>query len=214
MTNEMPKKVSKIPSIRRLPNYLHILKRFHEDGRDYVSTTHLAQETGQEPIVVRKDLEITKVTGQPGVGYNVPELISKIEEFLGWNNTSEAFVVGAGALGNALIGHKGFMSHGLKILAAFDNNPEKIGTKIRGVPVFPLEKLENLGPRMKIYLGILCVPDSAAQICAETMVKSGIKGIWNFTKVNIQVPKDVVVQHEDLASSLAVLSVKLSQALK
>ncbi len=208
------KKVPKIPSIRRLANYLHLLKKMREDSKEHVSTTLLAKETHLEPIVVRKDLEITGISGQPGVGYRVDHLIAAIEKFIGWNNTSEAFIVGAGSLGRALLGYKGFESHGLKVLAAFDCDPSKTDTEIHGVPVFEMEKLPNLAARLNIRMAILCVPEKSAQSCADMLVSAGIKGIWNFSPVNLKVPAGVVVQNEDLASSLAVLSFKLSKNIQ
>ncbi|MDD3118604.1 MAG: redox-sensing transcriptional repressor Rex [Victivallales bacterium] len=207
-------KVQKLPSIKRLPAYLRELKSLREEGRQVVSTTLLAQRLRLESIVVRKDLEITGVTGSPGVGYKVEDLIGGIEEFLGWNNTSDIFLVGAGALGTALLGYKGFSEYGLNIVAAFDADPNKVGTEIHGKPVLGMDAFANLAERMKIHMAILCVPCDAAQAVAELMVAAGIRAIWNFTGATLNVPEHVVRQRVNLAGDLAVLSVALAEKLK
>lgn len=206
-------RVLKLPTIQRLPNYLYIVKEQFHKGDEFISTTFLAEKIGLDSIVVRKDLAITGVTGRPGVGYNTKQLIDTIEEFLGWDNVTDAFVVGTGYLGSALLGHDGFESHGLNVIAGFDNDPNKIGTEVAGKKIFPLEKLSDLTKRMGVKLGILCVPSENAQKATDEMVKAGITGIWNFTPVNIEVPDDVIVHQQDLASGLAVLSLKLSKKL-
>lgn len=207
-------KVQKLPSIKRLPTYLQELKLLRKEERQVVSTTLLAQRLRLESIVVRKDLEITGASGSPGVGYKVNELIDNIETFLGWNNTSEIFLVGAGALGTALLGYKGFTEYGLNIVAAFDISPEKVGTEIHGKPVLGMDAFANLTERMKIHMAILCVPCEYAQNTANLMVDAGIRAIWNFTNITLNVPDHVVLQRVNLAGDLAELSVALSEKLK
>jgi redox-sensing transcriptional repressor len=135
-----------------------------------------------------------------------------IEDFLGWNNVSEAFLVGAGHLGAALLGYQGFKDYGLDIVAAFDNDPAKGGTEIHGKKVFPFRQLPQLVKRMGIKIGVMAVPASCAQEVAGSMIEAGIRAIWNFAPVRISVPAHIIVQHENLASSLAVLSKKLATA--
>lgn len=212
MTLETMEKVVRMPSVKRLPGYLCILKRFHIQGREFVSTTHLADEIGLGPIVVRKDLEIAGITGKPKVGYPVSELIEGIENFLGWNNATDAFLAGVGCLGSALMGYQGIRNNGLNIVAGFDSDPAKTGTTVHGRQILPLKKLPDLVKRMHVKIGILTVPAEAAQSVAEMMISAGIKGIWNFTNVDLKTDSDVVVQKEDLSSGLAALSVKLKRA--
>lgn len=208
------KKVSKLPSIRRMPTYLHKLIQMRKSGLEYVSTTVLAKYMNLEAIVVRKDLEITDIKGQPGVGYKINDLINAIKVFLNWENTSDAILVGAGSLGSALLGYHGFEDYGMKIIFAFDTDPNKINTMIHGCNVFDLKRLPELVSRLHIQLGVLCVPADYAQETAEIMVEGGIKAIWNFTNVSLKLPDDVVVQREVIASGLAVLSVKLKQRMQ
>jgi len=168
-------KVAPLPSVRRLPAYLRFLQSLKAHGRDVVSCTHIADELGLVSTQVRKDLALTGIVGKPKVGYSVPDLIGAIQEFLGWNNTTDAFLVGAGSLGSALLGYSGFQEYGLNIVAAFDVDPAKIGEDIHGREVFPLEKLHDLALRMHVLIGVLTVPATAAQDVATFMVLSGIR---------------------------------------
>ena len=163
---------------------------------------------------VRKDLAVTGIVGKPKVGYSVPQLIEAIQEFLGWNNTTDAFLVGAGSLGRALLGYTGFRDYGLNIVAAFDVDPAKIGLDIHGREVLPLDKLHDLALRMHVLIGVLTVPAAAAQDVATFMVLSGIRAIWNYTPVKLEVPESVVVEDVKLVSSLAVLSSRLAEMLR
>ena len=206
-------KVGSLPTVRRLPSYLHFLRQLKDSGRDIVSSTHIAEKLKLEPIQVRKDLAITGIVGKPKVGYYVPSLIRSIEEFLGWDNNTDAFLVGAGHLGGALLGYQGFKRHGLNIVAAFDADEAKAGTEVAGKEILPLAKLPNLASRMHISMGIITVPAEGAQDVADLMVASGITAIWNFAPISLEVPDFVVVQNEDLASGLAVLSIKAAKAL-
>ncbi|MHB9130128.1 MAG: redox-sensing transcriptional repressor Rex [Armatimonadota bacterium] len=207
-----PAKLNKTPTIRRLPAYLHLLRQLQELGWETVSGTYLADELKLDPVQVRKDLTITGIVGKPRVGFRVTELIAAIVNYLGWNNPTEALLVGVGNLGSALLGYSGFQRHGLTIVVAFDADPRKIDTEVQGKIVLSLEKLPGLAQRLHIRLGILAVPAEAAQSAAELMVAAGMKAIWNFTPASLTVPAGIIVQNEDLSSGLAVLSRRLSSA--
>lgn len=202
-------KISFTPSIRRLPSYLHIIRNAQRNSSFYISGTVIAQELNLEPIQVRKDLAITGIIGKPKKGYPVDALIAAIERFLGWNEMHDAIVVGAGNLGSALIGYPEFRIHGLRFVAAFDTNPDKIGKSIHGVPIVSLSALETTINNSHVEYAILTVPSSTAQDMADTLVKSGIRAIWNFTNAKLRVPDDVVVHREDLSSGYALLSIML-----
>ena len=206
-------KVPKLPTIRRLPTYLYKLSEMRKAGIESVATPELARYMNLGEIVIRKDLALTGVTGQPGVGYKVRELIDAIKRYLNWNNVSEAVLVGAGALGSALMGYEGFEEYGLRIIAAFDADPLKVGTEVRGRSVFDIDRLEELTRRLQVRMGIICVPADQAQDIADRMVAGGIKAIWNFANVSLKVPDDVIVQREVIAGGFAVLSVKMSRKL-
>lgn len=212
MTDMM--KAAPLPSVRRLPAYLRFLQTLKARGRDVVSCTHIGEELGLVSTQVRKDLAITGIVGKPKVGYIVPELIQAIQDFLGWNNTTDAFLVGAGSLGNALLGYEGFKEYGLNIVAAFDVDPKKVGAQVHGREVFPLEKLHDLVARMHVLIGVLTVPASAAQDAANYLILSGIRAIWNYTPVQLEVPPSVIVEDVKLSASLAVLSSRLAEMLR
>ncbi len=207
------KKVPKLPSVKRLPSYLHELKLLRDNGQEVVSTTLLAQRLSLEPIVVRKDLELAGSSGSPGIGYRIQNLIEGIEGFLGWKNATPVFLVGAGSLGTALLGYHGFAEYGFHIVAAFDTDLSKIGTSIHDKPVFGMDHLANLVERMKVRIAFLCVPCEQAQRAAEQIVAAGIVAIWNFTNTPLSVPHDIVQQKVNLAGDLAELSVRLSGRL-
>lgn len=202
------------PTLRRLPLYYHFLENLSDDNVGFVSSSEIAQRLGLVPIQVRKDIEITGISGRPRIGYPVEELKKAIEKFLGWNNTTDAFLIGAGNLGAALLGYQGFSQYGLNIIAAFDQDPQKVGTKIRGVKILPISKLEEMATRMSIQIAILTVSAAAAQSIADVLVSAGINGIWNFAPTKISVPGHIIVQHENLASSLAVLSKKVDMSIR
>ena len=206
-------KVPKLPTIRRLPTYLYKLSEMRKAGVSIVATPELARYMNLGEIVIRKDLAITGVTGQPGVGYKVKELIDAIKSYLNWDNDSEAVLVGAGSLGSALLGYEGFEEYGLRIIAAFDSDPEKIGLEVRGRSVFDVDRLEELVARLQVRMGIICVPAAFGQEVADRMVRGGIKAIWNFANVSLKVPDDVIVQREVIAGGLAVLSVKMNRKI-
>lgn len=207
--NESNKKILRLPTVKRLPTYLHILKRLEKDGHEYVSTTALINELDFKPILVRKDLVLMGIPGKPRMGYCLKEMIQAIESYLGWNKTDEAFLIGAGALGQAIMGHKPFEENGLKIIAGFDVDPDKIGHEFHGKKIFPLSKLEELVKRMGVKVGIITVPWQEAQNVADTLVRAGIWGIWNFSRVKLKTPPEVVCHNENLTAGLAVFSVKM-----
>ena len=205
-------KLQKMPSVRRLPTYLHKLMEMRKSGQDIVATPELARYMQCSEIAVRKDLAITGAVGQPGVGYRIKDVIDSIRSYLHWDAQCEAVLVGAGSLGAALMGYDGFEEYGLKILAAFDSDPAKIGGTLHGRQIFDVRRLPELCGKLQVRLGIICVPARYAQEVADLMVRGGIRAIWNFSNVQLSVPDEIVVQREVIAGGLAELSVKLSAA--
>jgi redox-sensing transcriptional repressor len=146
------------------------------------------------------------------LGVNFPEITK--ETVLGWDNTTDAVLAGAGSLGTALLGYERFNQIGLNIIAGFEIDSSKVGLKVHGKTILPLDKLTNLVQRMKIKIGILTVPAEVAQTVTNLMLAGGIRAIWNFAPVILETPPDVVVENVSLASSYAVLSNRLLEAAK
>ena len=209
-----PVKVVSEPTLKRLPLYHRFLKEWQAAGHATVSCTDIALDLGLDPTQVRKDFESIGVAGRPRIGYVLANMIEGLEHFLGWNNVNDAFLVGAGSMGSALLGYRKFEQCGLKIVTAFDLDPSKTGTKIHGKHVLPLAKLPNLAQRMHILIGIITVPAAEAQPVADLMVEGGIRAIWNFAPIRLHTPAHVIVHNEDLYCSLAALSQKLFATLQ
>ena len=201
-------------TVRRLPLYMPLLKSDLDAGQQCISSAKIAELLKLDPVLVRKDLASIGITGQARVGFPIRELIDGIERFLGWDNVSEAFVIGAGNLGAALAGYAGFEKHGLKIVGLFDSDLGKVGRTIAGKPVLDIRKFASLVQRMHIHIAILTVPADHAAAVAQTAAEAGIKAIWNFTPVKLNLPDTIIVERVDLAASLAVLSSKLASAAR
>lgn len=210
---EAKPKVVPEATLRRLPLYHRFLKQIQKDGKDAISCTAIGLDLNLDPTQVRKDIEFTEITGRPKVGYVIGELVDAIERFLGWNNTTEAFLIGAGSLGAALLGYGKFHECGLNIVAAFDSDRFRCHTVIHGKHVLHISKLPELMRRMHIHIGIITVPAAAAQGVADLLVAGEVMAIWNFAPVRLRVPEHVIVHNEDLYCSLAALSQKLALKL-
>lgn len=206
------KKVSK-SVLKRLPGYLAYLKNMPEDSPPNISATALANALGMGEVQVRKDLAMVSDGGRPKIGYLREALIDDIEQFLGYDNTTDAILIGAGKLGQALMGYSGFDEYGLNILAAFDAKPKMTRTE-EGKPVYPIEKLPQFCKSHKVLMGIITVPAEGAQSVADQLIAVGVKAIWNFAPVHLDVPAGTLVQNENMATSLAVLSVHLQAQIK
>lgn len=200
-------------SLQRLPRYLAYLKVRQKQGVFSVSSTTIAEDLRLNPVQVRKDLALATKAGRPRTGYPLDTLIDDLESFLGYDNTRDAFVVGAGRLGRALMGNMQFAEYGLSVLAGFDIDTSLHKIEVNGKPIFPMEKLPDLVRRMRVQVAILAVPNSAAQAACDLMVGAGIRAIWNFATIPLMVPDHVILQHENLASSFAILSNRLSTTL-
>ena len=201
-------KVLKLPTIRRLPLYLHLLENHQEAGEETISSNDLAKQMDLEQIVIRKDLSVTGIVGKPRIGYNVDELIAAIRKFIQWDTSQEAILVGAGHLGSALLRYTGFENMGVSIPVAFDSDPAVIDTRVGDTKVYPIDKMEYMIKRIGWKMAILCVPAQVAQEVADHLVDAGITAIWNFAPIQLQLPNHVVIQQENLSSGLAVLRVK------
>lgn len=198
------------PTLRRLPWYLSNVKLLKQKGEQYVSSTQISKEINIDASQIAKDLSYVNISGRTRVGYDVDALIDVLEDFLGFTNIHRAFLFGVGSLGGALLGDSGLSHFGLEIVAAFDVNPQKVGTSINGIPIFHSDDFLQKMKAYNVNIGVLTVPIEIAQQITDTMVDGGIKAVWNFTPFRIRVPENIVVQNTSLYAHLAVMFNRLN----
>ena len=200
--------------LRRFPIYLSYLRERQMEGMELISSPQIAQSLNLSEEQVRKDLNLVSgKSGKPKIGRDIQLLIYDIEEFLGYRDSRKAILVGAGHLGRALMAHDGFQSYGLDIVCAFDNDINKTDCIFNNKHIYSLGELEKVVKGSNIHIGIITVPHKYAQEVCDKLVEVGIRGIWNFTSAVLEVPEGVIVQNENMASSLAILSNKLKELL-
>jgi len=208
----MPTQTVSKQTLARLPQYLSYLESLPDAVRS-ISATGIAAALGLNQVQVRKDLASVSSSGKPKVGYMRRDLIREIKAFLGYDNADEAVIVGAGKLGRALMGYVGFKDYGLNILAAFDSNDSMIGEDENGHQILPIEVLKETCQRLGVRIGIITVPAPAAQTVCDQLIDAGVLAIWNFAPVRLVVPEGILVQNENMASSLAILSNHLAEKM-
>lgn len=206
------KEITKVPepTLRRLPWYLSNVKLLKQKGERYVSSTQISKEINIDASQIAKDLSYVNIVGRTRVGYEVDALIEVLENFLGFTNIHKAFLFGVGSLGGALLRDSGLNHFGLEIVAAFDINPELVGTSINGIPIFHSDDFAGKMHEYDVNIGVLTVPIEIAQSITDTMVAGGMKAVWNFTPFRIRVPEDIVVQNTSLYAHLAVMFNRLN----
>jgi len=187
--------------IIRISRYKNALKRLKGLGFVKVFSGNLADAAGVTSSQVRKDFSLFGITGNRRGGYNVDQLITKIRTILGKNELQKVVIVGVGNIGKALMRYKGFESGGIKVVAAFDIDPDKYSRSYE-VPVFPLENFREFVQEHDIRIGILAVPEIAAHHVSEIMISAGIKGILNFAPIQLRAADDVVVSNINLEVEL------------
>lgn len=197
-------------ALKRLPVYMSYLKSLDTQQVEYISSSTVAEALDMNDVQVRKDLAaVCKTAGIPKKGFVVRDLIGGISDFLGYSQGNDAILIGAGNLGMALMSYRGFDNYGINIVAAFDSRPEVIDNK----KVFDISRLGEICKKLNVKIGIITVPDTAAQKVCNLLVESGILAIWNFAPTHIKAPEDILVQNENMASSLALLSNHLREKI-
>lgn len=205
------KSVSKA-TLERLPMYYRYLLDLQRAGEKNISSVKVAEDMKLSSIQVRKDLAcISSIAGKPKMGFDIDELIKDIGLFLGYNNTTDAVLIGVGQLGKTLLSYNGFANYGLNIVAGFDTNEDICNQSINDKKILPMYKLQDFLKRTNVHIGIITVPSKYAQSVCNLLVSEGVKAIWNFAPTHISVPEGVVLKNEDMAASLAILSNKLKE---
>ncbi|AOY75738.1 redox-sensing transcriptional repressor Rex [Clostridium formicaceticum] len=196
--------------IRRLPKYHRYLKELLDKEVYRISSKELSVMMGFTASQIRQDLNNFGGFGQQGYGYNVEELYREIQKILGLTITYRTVIIGSGNLGQAIANYTNFQKYGFKLLALFDTNPKLIGMKIRDVPVFDIDELQEFIEQKQVDIGIICTPKEFAQDIANKLVKTGVSAIWNFAPVDLKVPEHVIIENVHLSDSLFILSYLLS----
>lgn len=200
-----PKPVSR-KLLKRLPVYLNYLKNLPEDSPN-VSATAMARALELGDVQVRKDLAKIS-TGRRRTGRNRHQLMQDIEEYLNFAEETGTIVVGAGKLGRALLDYAGFEEAGFNVMAGFDIEPS-IDISEGGKPIYPVGRLEHFCKHYDVHIGVIAVPAESAQRVCDSLVACGVRAIWNFAPIHLQVPDYVIVQSENLAVSLTSLRVQM-----
>lgn len=200
------------PAVRRLCMYLRELDGLLSRNRLTVSSKELGQALGYTDAQVRKDLAYFGHFGQPGIGYRVDELITRIKSILGTDKTWNVVVVGAGNLGQALVSYRGFAKKGFRIVGVFDSNPAKIGQRIGeppGMEILPMTRLPEVVASQQVQMGVVAVPAEVAQQVAEALLAAGIKGILNFAPTSLVVPEAIPVFPVELSMHLEQMAFQI-----
>ena len=198
------------PAVRRLSLYLRQLEAFQRKNRQTISSKHLGESLNLTDAQVRKDLAYFGQFGHPGIGYRVDDLIQQIRKILGTDKTWNVMLVGAGNLGRALSGYKGFQPKGFRLVAVFDNDASKIGRRLGPFTIQPLADAPAAVQKEQIKLAILAVPADNAQDVADQLVAAGVRGLLNFAPVSISAPPDVAISTVDVAVHLEQLSFQVN----
>lgn len=203
--------MQKIPhsTVQRLVLCYSLAQKALAQGETYLRSQDIALLLQVDETQVRKDMAIVGIGGVQKRGYPVHRVVQRLEELFAVRVEKLAALVGVGNLGRALLNYSGFAKYGMRIVCAFDRDPEKVGKEVSGVFVYPLEALSEVIPRFGVQMAILTIPPHSAQEVADTLVALGVRGIWNFSSALLRVPKDVAVRNECLESGLLLLLHKM-----
>lgn len=196
-------------TVQRLVLCYSLAERALARGETYLRSQDIAALLQVDETQIRKDMAMVGIGGVQKRGYPVAVVVRRLEELFALRADKLAALVGVGNLGRALLNYPGFAKYGVRIVCAFDKDPEKVGREIGGVSVYPIEALKEVIPRLGVQMAILAIPPHNAQEVADALVALGIKGIWNFSSALLQVPKGVAVRNECLESGLLLLLHKM-----
>ena len=197
--------------IKRMPKYYRYLGELVKNDVDRISSKELGEKIGFTASQIRQDLNNFGDFGQQGYGYNVKELHNQIGTILGVGQEYNAVLIGAGNIGQAIANYSRFTDIGLGITAIFDANPKLVGMRIRDVEIKDIDELKEYLEENNIDMGILCVPRINAQKVCDVLVNGGVKGIWNFAPIDLNVPGTVKVENVHLSESLLTLVYQMNE---
>lgn len=196
--------------IGRLPRYFRYLRELKDEGVERISSQDLSRRMQVTASQIRQDFNNFGGFGQQGYGYNVEHLYEEIGRILGIDKQHHLIIIGAGNLGQALANYMGFEKRGFIIQGIFDVNPDLFGRKVRDLTVEPMEMVERRIREKNIDIAVLTISKDSATEVADKLIGYGIRGIWNFAHVDLQVPEGVQVENVHLSDSLMKLSYMIS----
>lgn len=188
--------------IERLPQYLNVLIQLRQERQATVSSARLGELTEVNPAQIRRDLTHFGSFGKRGIGYDVATLVERIQRILGSDHTHRLALVGAGNLGSAIAGYQGLSKHGFIVSAVFDSDPAKIGGRIGDLRVRDVAELERVVGEQGIRIGVVAVPQAAAQIVTNQLAAAGVQVILNYTPTVVRVPDGVTLHNTDPVQEL------------
>ncbi|MBQ6886711.1 MAG: redox-sensing transcriptional repressor Rex [Lachnospiraceae bacterium] len=197
--------------IGRLPRYFRYLGDLKDEGVERISSQELSELMQVTASQIRQDFNNFGGFGQQGYGYNVEYLYDEISKILGLNQTHHLIIIGAGNLGQAIGNYMNFERRGFILKGLFDSNPALEGKEVRGIAVQPMENIEEFVKANNIDIAVLTIPKTSAVAVAESLVRYGIKAIWNFAHVDLNVPKGIQVENVHLSDSLMKLSYNITR---
>ena len=200
--------------IGRLPRYFRYLGELKDEGMERISSQDLSEMMKVTASQIRQDLNNFGGFGQQGYGYNVEYLYDEIGKLLGLDRQHNFVIIGAGNLGRALGNYLNFERRGFILRGMFDQNPELVGREVRNVRVMPMEEMESFIRENEIDIAVLTIPKAGAEEVAERLVRTGIRAIWNFAHVDLNVPEEIQVENVHLSDSLMKLSYNLRRYTK
>lgn len=195
-----------LPTLERLATYLRYLNELESREMETISSAAMEEATGINAAQFRKDLSYFGEFGKPGIGYNIAELKQRIAEILKTEHEQPVILVGAGNLGSALVGYNGLRRHNFNIVAAFDNNYNKIGRQLWDLEILDVNDLKTANESLFAKIAIVAVPAPAAQRVVDSLVEAGVKVILNFAPTVIRAPNGVFVRNVCFIQELTVLS--------
>ena len=205
------KKIISQATIDRLPLYFRTLRLMESEEIKIISSDELGRTLDITPEQIRKDLATFGQFGRKGIGYDVHELKERISNILGLQNCWRLAIVGVGHLGGALANYTNFASLGFSVVALFDKNKSVVGSEINGIKVNSISGMKRIIASKSVDIGVIAVPADEAQGVADLLVAAGVKGIWNFAPIKLNVPSTIPLVNEDLSIGLSALSYHMSQ---
>lgn len=205
------KKMISQATIDRLPLYFRTLRLVEEEELKIISSDELGRRLDITPEQIRKDLATFGQFGRKGIGYDVHDLKNNIGNILGLHNNWRLAIVGIGHLGGALANYGNFAALGFSVVALLDKNKKIIGSEVNGLKIENVTRMKSIIKKNFVDIGVITVPASEAQSVAEKLIAAGVKGIWNFAPIKLNVPSNVPIVNEDLSVGLSALSYHMSQ---